>query len=61
MIKNLSSLLNLAQGSKKKVAVAVAEDEVVLKAVKAAIDNKLAEFLLFGNRSELRGCALKSV
>ncbi|RKX50661.1 MAG: phosphate butyryltransferase [Thermotogae bacterium] len=55
MIKNLSSLLNLAQGSKKKVAVAVAEDEVVLKAVKAAIDNKLAEFLLFGNRSELEG------
>ncbi|OAA31886.1 phosphate butyryltransferase [Kosmotoga arenicorallina S304] len=52
-MRKLSSLLNLAQGSKKKVSVAVAEDKVVLKAVKAAIDNELAEFQLFGNASSI--------
>lgn len=52
-MKKLTELLDLARMNKKTVAVAVAEDEVVLKAVKSAIDEKIANFLLYGDSGKI--------
>ncbi|AKI98159.1 bifunctional enoyl-CoA hydratase/phosphate acetyltransferase [Kosmotoga pacifica] len=54
MIDKLSQLFDIAKGSDKKIAVAAAEDEIVLKAVKEAIERDLAEFVLFGDATELK-------
>jgi len=47
-------LSRAAQMEGKAVAVAQAEDEEVIEAVKAALDKRLAHFLLFGDEEKIR-------
>lgn len=51
----LADLLDHAKkGPVQTIAVAHAEDHEILKAVKHAVDHKLARFILFGNRTRLQ-------
>ncbi|TYB87245.1 MAG: bifunctional enoyl-CoA hydratase/phosphate acetyltransferase [Kosmotoga sp.] len=54
MIKTLNDILNESKKFHSKVAVAVAEDRAVLKACKNAINENIAEFILFGNEKSLK-------
>lgn len=60
MSKSFNELLQkLKKCEKKRVAVAVAQDEPVLEAVKAAKEREIAEAILVGNRNEIRAIAEK--
>lgn len=54
MIKNFIQLRSLAKKNPKKVAVASAEDEHVLKAVIWAKKIKIADFILIGHEKQIR-------
>ncbi|ACR80841.1 MULTISPECIES: bifunctional enoyl-CoA hydratase/phosphate acetyltransferase [Kosmotoga] len=56
-IRTLSEIVERVRGRKGIVAVAVAEDVVVLKAIKAAVNEEIAEFLLFGNQRKIEEIA----
>ena len=58
MITSFTDLLELAKSKgPKKIAVAVAEDEEVLEAVKAATDLKIVEPILVGNKEKIENIA----
>ena len=55
MAKNFDELLkNISSISKKKVAVAVAQDQAVLEAVKAAKERDIADAILVGDADEIK-------
>ncbi|MCR5507463.1 MAG: phosphate butyryltransferase [Lachnospiraceae bacterium] len=55
MAKNFKELTaNLSAISRKKVAVAVAQDEAVLEAIKAAKERDIADAILVGDEAEIR-------
>lgn len=55
MSKNFSDLLSkVSTCSKKKLAVAVAQDEAVLEAVKAAHERGIADAILVGDEAKIR-------
>lgn len=55
MAKNFKELTaNLSSISRKKVAVAVAQDEAVLEAIKAAKERDIADAILVGDEAEIR-------
>ncbi|MBQ7482228.1 MAG: phosphate butyryltransferase, partial [Lachnospiraceae bacterium] len=55
MAKNFKELTaNLSSISRKKVAVAVAQDEAVLEAIKAAKERDIADAILVGDEDEIR-------
>ncbi|MEG2354117.1 MAG: phosphate butyryltransferase [Clostridium sp.] len=58
MIKNFKDLIKQAKENEiKTVAVAVAQDEPVLEAIKAAKDQGIANAILVGNKEEIEGLA----
>ncbi|WP_139905817.1 phosphate butyryltransferase [Clostridium thermarum] len=60
MVKNFDDLLaKVKSGQIKKVAVAVAQDEPVLEAVKAAQEQGIAEAILVGDESAIKKVADK--
>ena len=60
MSRNFDDLLNkVNECSKKKVAVAVAQDEPVLEAVKAAKEKGIADAILVGDEAKIREIAEK--
>ena len=60
MSKGFDDLLKkVSECSRKKVAVAVAEDEPVLEAVKAAKEKDIADAILVGNETKIREIAAK--
>jgi phosphate butyryltransferase len=61
MIKSFSDLMKQAQASgPKKVAVAVAQDEVVLEALSDAAKEKIATPILFGDQKAIEQAAQKA-
>ena len=61
MIKSFSDLMKQAQASgPKKVAVAVAQDEVVLEALSEAAKEKIATPILFGDKAAIEQAAQKA-
>jgi phosphate butyryltransferase len=56
-IRTLEALVPLARGKKKVVAVAAAEDDIVLKAAQKAYELGIADFILFGNTNKIRSIA----
>ena len=55
MAKNFKELTaNLSSISRKKVAVAVAQDQAVLEAIKAAKERDIADAILGGDEDEIR-------
>ncbi len=60
MIKKLAELLDLARGKGKRLAVAVAQDEVVLKAVDAAAREDIVVPILVGDEKLIREEAEKA-
>ena len=60
MFKNLSELIDLAKSKElRKLAVAAADDEPVLKAVMQAANEKIIEPVLVGNEDRIRKIASK--
>ena len=60
MSKNFNDLLSkLKVGKRKKLSVAVAQDEPVLEAVKAAKERGIADAILVGNKEEIEKIATK--
>ena len=60
MSKNFDDLLSkLKVAEKKRLAVAVAQDEPVLEAVKAAKDRGIAEAILVGDKAKIEEVAIK--
>ena len=60
MSKNFDDLLSkLKVGKRKKLSVAVAQDEPVLAAVKAAKERGIADAILVGNKEEIEKIATK--
>ena len=60
MTKNFDDILNMVKScSKKKVAVAVAQDENVLEAVKVAKERGIADSILVGDIDEIKPIADK--
>ena len=60
MSRNFADLLlKLKVAEKKKLAVAVAQDEPVLEAVKAAKDRGIAEAILVGDKAKIEEVAIK--
>ena len=60
MSKNFDDLLTKLKVAKtKKLAVAVAQDEPVLEAVKAAKDRGIADAILVGDREKIEAVATK--
>ncbi len=53
MISRLSELLVGARAAGARIAVAGAADKVVLRAVKDAVEDEIAEFALYGDREEV--------
>ncbi|MDI6739415.1 MAG: phosphate butyryltransferase [Candidatus Edwardsbacteria bacterium] len=61
MIKSFADLMKEAKArGPKKVAVAVAQDEVVLEALDIALKEKIATPLLFGDRKAIEDAAAKA-
>lgn len=58
---NLQDIFKMAKNiePKKKIAVAVAQDEVVLKAVSNAVENGICNAVLFGDKEEIEKIANK--
>jgi phosphate butyryltransferase len=63
MIRNFDELIAAVQDKpKKKIAVAAAEGTTVIKLVKRALEQKLAEFTLVGDQDQIRSmCAAEGV
>lgn len=60
MSKNFDDLLSkLKVGKRKKLSVAVAQDEPVLEAIKAAKERGIADAILVGNKEEIEKIATK--
>ncbi len=60
MVKSFDEVLEKVRaGELKKVAVAVAQDEPVLEAVKEAKEKRIAEAILVGNEKEIKEIAAK--
>ncbi len=60
MIRKLSDVIELARkGNKRRVAVAVAQDDGVLSAARQAIEQGIADFTLFGDEARIREIAEK--
>lgn len=60
MSRNFNDLLSkLKVGKRKKLSVAVAQDEPVLEAVKAAKERGIADAILVGNKEEIEKIATK--
>ena len=60
MVKNFEEVLEkVKRGTMKKVAVAVAQDEPVLEAIRAAKDQGVAEAVLVGDEVEIKEIATK--
>ena len=60
MSKNFDDLLSkLKVAEKKTLAVAVAQDEPVLEAVKAAKDKGIADAILVGDKAKIEEVATK--
>ena len=60
MSKNFNDLLTiLKEVPTKKVAVAVAQDEPVLEAIKEATENNIAEAILVGDKQKIQEIAKK--
>ena len=60
MSKNFDDLLSiLKEVPTKKVAVAVAQDEPVLEAIKAATENNIAQAILVGDKQKIQEIAKK--
>lgn len=60
MSRNFNDLLSkLKVGKRKKLSVAVAQDEPVLEAVKAAKERGIADAILVGNKEEIEKIARK--
>jgi phosphate butyryltransferase len=58
MIENFAQLIEVAKKKgPKKLIVAAAEDDVVLEAVKMAVDQKIIEPILVGNEPEIKKIA----
>ena len=58
MTKSFDDLLaKVSQCSKKTVAVACAQDDAVLEAVKAAKERGIADAILVGNEAEIKTIA----
>ena len=60
MIKHLRELLDLSKGKGKRLAVAVAQDEVVLKAVDAAVKEDIVVPILVGDEKLIKEEAEKA-
>ncbi len=60
MIKHLEELLDLSRGKGKRLAVAVAQDEVVLKAVDAAFKEDIIKPILVGDEKKIKEEAEKA-
>lgn len=60
MSKNFDDLLSILKGvPTKKVAVAVAQDEPVLEAIKEATENNIAQAILVGDKQQIQEIAKK--
>lgn len=60
MSKNFDELLSrLKEVPTKKVAVAVAQDEPVLEAIKEATENNIAQAILVGDKQQIHEIAKK--
>ena len=60
MSKNFEDLVSILKGvPTKKVAVAVAQDEPVLEAIKEATENNIAEAILVGDKQLIQEIAKK--
>lgn len=60
MIKSFKEVIKKAKGQQtRKVAVAVAQDEPVLEAIKEAKEQEIAEAILVGDREEIISIGLK--
>ena len=60
MSRNFNDLLSkLKVGKRKKLSVAVAQDEPVLEAIKAAKERGIADAILVGNKEEIEKIATK--
>ena len=58
MLRSFDDVLKAVQGMPpRRVAVAVAQDDIVLEAMKGARDKQIAEFILVGNGDEIRNIA----
>lgn len=58
MVRNFDEVINKVKSSNmKKVAVAVAQDEPVLEAIKAAKEQKIADAILVGDTEEIKKVA----
>jgi phosphate butyryltransferase len=58
LVRNFDEILNKVKSSNiKKVAVAVAQDEPVLEAIKAAKEQKIADAILVGDTEEIKKVA----
>lgn len=61
MVKNFTDVLNAVKGMPvRKVAVAVAQDDAVLEAVKGAKDQGIADFILVGDQDKIARVAAKN-
>lgn len=59
MVKNFSEVIETVKGLPlRKIAVAVAQDEAVLEAVKGAREQNLADFILVGHKTKIEKLAL---
>lgn len=56
-VKELCELVERAKGKKKIVAIAAADDDIVLRAAEKAYQLGIAEFILFGKESKIRSIA----
>ena len=60
MIRKLSDVVELARkGERRRVAVAVAQDDSVLSAARQAVEQGIADFTLFGDEARIREIATK--
>lgn len=60
MVKGFQDVLeNVKKNGRKKIAVAVAQDEPVLEAVRDAIQNGIADAVLVGDENSIKECAGK--
>ncbi|VBB06260.1 phosphate acetyl/butaryl transferase [Lucifera butyrica] len=58
MLRNFAAVLDAVRGMPpRRVAVAVAQDDAVLEAIKAAQEEKIADFVLIGDRVKIEKAA----
>ena len=60
VLRNFADILNAVKDkAPKRVAVAVAQDDVIMEAVQEAREQKIAEFILVGDREKINETACK--